>query len=88
VLVDARQWHATFLEAWHGHIGTSADERVRDVGVDAGTPSVALMDGHTITVPLAWFPRLLDATPAERARWEPAGAGLRHPLAGRGRGRR
>ena len=33
------------------------------------------MDGRSISVPLAWFPRLLDATPEQRARWEPAGAG-------------
>ena len=28
---------------------------------------VALSDGRTLSVPLAWFPRLLGATPAERA---------------------
>ena len=28
---------------------------------------VDLSDGRTIGVPLAWFPRLLHATPAERA---------------------
>ena len=33
------------------------------------------MDGRSISVPLAWFPRLLSATPEQRARWEPAGAG-------------
>lgn len=27
---------------------------------------VALSDGRTLGVPLAWFPRLLHATPAER----------------------
>jgi hypothetical protein len=58
-----------------GILAPSADERVRDVRVDADTLSVDLMDGRTISVPLAWFPRLLDATPAQRARWEPAGAG-------------
>jgi Protein of unknown function (DUF2442) len=31
---------------------------------------VDLSDGRTIGVPLAWFPRLLDATPAERERVE------------------
>lgn len=30
---------------------------------------VDLVDGRTITVPLAWFPRLTNATPAERAHW-------------------
>ena len=52
-----------------------ADERVRDVQVSADALTVALMDGRSIAVPLAWFPHLLDATPEQRARWEPAGAG-------------
>ena len=29
---------------------------------------VDLSDGRTVGVPLAWFPRLLNATPAQRAR--------------------
>ncbi|MBF0306782.1 MAG: DUF2442 domain-containing protein, partial [Alphaproteobacteria bacterium] len=37
-----------------------ADERVMDVRVDDDRLSVDLMDGRTITVPLAWYPRLLD----------------------------
>src|SRR3974390_1960324 len=28
-----------------------------------------LVDGRTITVPLAWFPRLARGTPTERANW-------------------
>jgi hypothetical protein len=28
-----------------------------------------LADGRTITVPLAWFPRLAHGTPAERVNW-------------------
>ena len=36
-----------------------ADIRVRDVQVGADELTVALMDGRTITVPLAWYPRLL-----------------------------
>ena len=32
--------------------------------------SVLLADGRRISVPLAWFPRLLRATPAQRARFE------------------
>ena len=34
---------------------------------DEDTLSVDLADGRTLAVPLAWFPRLLHATPAERA---------------------
>jgi len=37
--------------------------------------SVALRDGRTITVPLAWYPRLFNATAAQRKNWRVAGAG-------------
>ena len=53
----------------------TADARVRGVRVDADELSVALMDGRTITVPLAWYPLLANATPAQRNRWEVAGGG-------------
>jgi len=36
---------------------------------------VDLKDGRTISVPLAWFPRLLHATQAERENWEWLGDG-------------
>ena len=36
--------------------------------------SVDLVDGRTIVVPLALFPGLLHATPAQRANWQIAGA--------------
>ena len=36
---------------------------------------VDLADGRTITVPLAWFPRLEHGTPAERANWRLIGRG-------------
>ena len=52
-----------------------ADERVLDVRCDDANLIVDLMDGRTISVPLAWYPRLLHATPDQRATWEKAGAG-------------
>ena len=52
-----------------------AGERVLDVRVTEDTISVDLYDGRTITAPLAWFPRLLHATPEQRANWRVAGAG-------------
>jgi hypothetical protein len=57
-------------------MGTLAvtDERVASVSF-ADRLIVDLMDGRTIAVPLAWYPRLLDATPEQRADWEVAGAG-------------
>ncbi|MCK9419744.1 MAG: DUF2442 domain-containing protein [Nitrospirae bacterium] len=39
------------------------------------TLSVDLSDGRTISVPLAWFPRLLHATPAEKKNWRLIGKG-------------
>lgn len=53
----------------------AADERVADVNFTKDTLSVALRDGRTTTVPLAWYPRLFDATMAQRKNWRIAGAG-------------
>ena len=53
-----------------------ADERVLDVRFDNASLIVDLMDGRTLSVPLAWYPRLLHATPEQRAAWEKAGAGF------------
>ncbi len=51
------------------------DIRIRSVAVTEDELVVGLMDGRTIGVPLAWFPRLAAASPDQRARWELAGAG-------------
>lgn len=37
---------------------------------------VELSDGRTLGVPLAWFPRLLNATPDQRSRFEFSGGGM------------
>lgn len=49
------------------------DERVLDVRFDEHRLIVDLMDGRTISVPLAWYPRLAGATPEQRAHWEKCG---------------
>jgi hypothetical protein len=51
------------------------DERVLDVRFDQASLHVDLMDGRTISAPLAWYPRLARATAEQRAAWEKAGAG-------------
>ncbi len=56
-------------------LATTADERVADVETNEDELRVLLMDGRTISVPLAWYPRLLHATPGQRQNWEVAGAG-------------
>lgn len=37
---------------------------------------VDLANGRTISVPLVWYPRLLEASPLQRANWRIAGAGF------------
>jgi hypothetical protein len=51
-------------------------ERVKDVRFTQDSLVVDLLDGRTISVPLVWYPRLLSATPAQRANWRLAGAGF------------
>lgn len=46
------------------------------VRFDEHTMWVELSDGRTLGVPLAWFPRLLHATPTERERVELSRNGL------------
>jgi hypothetical protein len=58
-----------------GILALAADERVADVKFTKDTFSVALRDGRTITVPLAWYPRLFNATAAQRKNWRVAGGG-------------
>jgi len=43
--------------------------KVENVIVTDETLSVELSDGRTISVPLAWYPRLLNATQKERKKW-------------------
>ena len=43
--------------------------------VDEVSLTVELVDGRTVSVPLLWFPRLVDATPAERGNWRLIGRG-------------
>ena len=53
-----------------------AGERIIDVRIDETSLSADLADGRTITVPLAWYPRLLHASAEQRANWQIAGGGF------------
>ena len=46
------------------------------VRFDDDTLWVSLSDGRTIAAPLTWFPRLLQATPEQRAKVELSNSGL------------
>jgi len=49
--------------------------KAQRVIVSDDTLTVDLTDGRTISVPLAWYPRLLHGTPAERNNWRLIGGG-------------
>ena len=51
-------------------------ERVKDVQFSEDSLSVDLMDGRTISVPLAWYPRLLHASADQRNNWKICGGGF------------
>ena len=58
-----------------GILALAADERVAGVEFTADSLVVSLMDGRKISVPLVWYPRLLDASEAQRKNWQVAGGG-------------
>jgi hypothetical protein len=68
----------TGCSSWRLGVSISAahpDPRARDVSFGDDEFSVALSDGRKIVVPLAWFPRLLNATPDQRENWRLLGQG-------------
>jgi len=58
-----------------GILAIAADERVSTVRFVDERLVVDLADGRTIAVPVAWYPRLLSATTAQREKWEISGGG-------------
>jgi hypothetical protein len=53
----------------------SPGEKIVNVEITEDELKVDLLDGRTVTVPLAWYPRLLHASPEDRANWKIAGGG-------------
>ena len=53
----------------------NSDARAKEVSFSQDEFAVLLADGRRINVPLAWFPRLLDATPEQRSNYEILGEG-------------
>ena len=47
----------------------TAEAKAQSVTVTDDTLTVDLVDGRTISVPLAWYPRLLHGTSEERNNW-------------------
>jgi len=59
----------------------SVEARIQEVSITGDTLAAHLLDGRTITVPLAWSWRLSEATPEQRAQFEiiGSGSGIRWP---------
>ena len=51
------------------------DPTAIDVDVSDSALRIVLSDGRELSAPLAWFPRLRDATPEQRLNWEAIGRG-------------
>lgn len=55
-------------------------EKIEPLAVDVSFTTdalhVVLVDGREISAPLQWFPRLLNATSAQRSKWEWIGDGI------------
>ncbi len=49
--------------------------KIKQVIVTDDTLTVDLVDGRTVAVPLAWYPRLLYGTPEAREKWRLIGDG-------------
>ena len=47
----------------------TAEDKAQSVTVTGDPLTVGLVDGRTISVPLAWYPRLLHGTSEERNNW-------------------
>ena len=53
----------------------SVDPRAVDLSLTDDDLTVERVDGRKVSVPLAWFPRLLHATPVQRSNWRIIGDG-------------
>lgn len=51
-------------------------ERITAVRVSEDSLSIDLLDGRSLTVPLAWYPRLLHASETERNNFRIIGGGF------------
>src|SRR5881396_642043 len=54
----------------------SSEATAVEVSCSKDNLTVVLDDGRTVSVPLVWFPRLLNATEKQRNEWEFIGGGI------------
>ena len=54
---------------------SDGNPRAKDVRLTDDELTVVLLDGRTVSVPLAWYPRLLHASQKQRQNWQLLGDG-------------
>ncbi len=54
---------------------SSSRAKVKNVGIRRDVLTVELTDGRVLSVPLTWYPTLLQATAKQLRDWKPCGAG-------------
>ena len=64
-----------YLDAWNEHFPPDPAPRACEVSVSDDELTVVLCDARRFSVPLLWYPRLLNATPSQRANWQLLGDG-------------
>ncbi len=52
-----------------------ADIRVKNVIIEDDNLAVEIMEGRTIKAPLAWYPRLFNASKEQLQKWQICGGG-------------
>jgi hypothetical protein len=57
-------------------LAVKLDPLATDVAFTPDALRVILADGREVSAPLAWFPRLLAASPEQRAHWRLIGGGI------------
>ena len=70
--------YSTETELWRRGMNTAAsivEPRIRDIHITEEEITAYLVDGRTISVPLAWSWRLSEATPQQRSNFEIIGEG-------------
>jgi hypothetical protein len=66
---NAGQWLTAPVADGVGMSTLVAEVRAQSLVVTEDSLIVDLSDGRSITVPLAWYPRLVHGTPEERNNW-------------------
>jgi hypothetical protein len=64
-----------FREAWYDYSVVKLHPTAVDVSISGSSLHVVLADSRKLSAPLAWFPRLLDATPLQKSHWRLIGCG-------------